>query len=638
MANTFINVLDCTLRDGSYPVNYSYSLEDTHEICVALEGSGISQIEVGHGMGLGAADLNLGQSAHSDMEYIQTALESVRKATIGVFSIPGIATEKMIREAAKAGIGFLRIGADVDKLETTRDLIYLANSLEVEVSLNMMKTYAWPKEEILKSLVKLLDLEIEVISVVDSAGTMIPGQVKDYVGFLSRNLDLKIGFHGHNNLQLAIANSLAAAEGGALVVDATLRGIGRSSGNAQIEALVPVLHKAGFSTNVRYQQLSDFSDIFYAPPYPNYGVQGVELACGVSGLHSSFLPKIIEKANNREIGIIELINEVTSADLINLSQETLNDAAAKVDKKSIVNSPIYRKPRKKPSNLSEWIESLILESRKYGKQSVLTLSPSKLSHTKFLDLTIHENYMIAHVEVDPQDLLQQDNPIFEGIDFLGFDIKLKNYIGELDLLNSFVYDEEQITGSLISHTIANRAESSRNLDIKGYGVFAEQIIKNEKSKLVYNSENATLRILIVGNQIENSKIFQNYVHESDEIYFLNAEFTPLDLLLEEGKTYYRLESRRYFDFHIISLIECLQPSKRTKSIEIAGIKMVSGGLIAPKGSVVVDNILNPSKVMGIASGIGTLLPHHEESEFQESLDTARSVVLSIMLNQVRSGD
>ncbi len=632
-----VEILDCTLRDGSYPINYFYSLEDTKRISEVLERGGVEKIEVGHGMGLGAAQKGYGKSAYSDFQYIEAAVSAVNSSSIGVFAIPGVAEAQHVIDAKKAGITFLRIGTDVDKIESARELVELGFSLGLSVSLNVMKSYARPKAELLEAILSLGVSSLDVISIVDSAGTMIPADVQEYVSYLVENLQNKIGFHGHNNLQLAIANSIAAVQGGASVIDATLRGIGRSSGNAQIEVLVPVLERAGYLTRINHQALSDFSDLFYESPYPDYGIQGIELACGVFGLHSSFLPKVVTEANSMGIDIVELISEVTKNDRINLTPKNLKEASRIVSQKRHT-VPVAAIPDSEViQSLDDLLNSLITYAIKFNKKSILTLSPSGNNLNRFPRLTNYEDYIIGHAEVADIETKLFTPDKFKELDYLGIDRKLLQLDLDLNPENLFIYDENQIIDLLISEMVLNfkllRGEFYfQAIGERDLGGVKEMGTQKRES----NSEHKT--ITFVTSKLSKPEQDELNRINTSKVIFLHPEYIPDDFYRDSEVEVYRLDTRSFFDLHVISIARSARDFAVAKFLNLGGVKTVAGGLVANRGTIVVDNPNNPKRILGVASGFGTLLSKNDENEFESEIRKVSSFLLESNLRFLRSGD
>ena len=226
--DTSISILECTIRDGSYLIDYQFTAEDTYIICTGLERAGFKFIEIGHGTGLRSSLAGKGVAAASDEEYLEAARTALSGslAKFGMFFIPVIGRMEDLDMAARHGMGFVRIGTNVTEIDQARQYIEKAKSLEMLVSSNLMKSYAVTIDEFVKLAKKADEFGVDIITVVDSAGGMFPEEVREYVLRLKDVTDKTIGYHGHNNLQLAVANTLEAIRCGATIVDSSLQGLG----------------------------------------------------------------------------------------------------------------------------------------------------------------------------------------------------------------------------------------------------------------------------------------------------------------------------------------------------------------------------------------------------------------------------
>ena len=326
-----IHVLDCTLRDGSYAVDYTFTAEHTAQICTALENAGIEYIEIGHGVGLNGSEKN-GRAVATDEEYMKAAAGALKKSKYGMFCIPGIARLEDLDLAAKYNMSFLRVGTNVNEAEQAEPFIRKAKQLGMYVSFNMMKSYALPVDEVVKKAALARDYGADIISVVDSAGGMLPEDVTEYVSKIKNNVSgVEVGFHGHNNLSLAIANSLAAVEAGATFIDATLQGIGRSVGNTQMEVLVILLEKYGYSTGIDAMKLMDAGDAIVRPLMPHTtGIDSLSTTLGAAQFHSTFLPIVERVAKEHGIDVRKLVIEISKVDRITVTEELAQKVATQL--------------------------------------------------------------------------------------------------------------------------------------------------------------------------------------------------------------------------------------------------------------------------------------------------------------------
>ena len=321
-------LIDCTLRDSSYAIDFQFSSRDTKNIAIGLEKAGISMIEVGHGLGLGASSHQHGIALETDTEYLTAARAVLRKAKFGAFFIPGIGEKEDLANARAVGMDFVRIGADITGIDIAQKYVEFAKQLGFQVSLNPMKTYAVSPVDAGKLARRVRNWGMDVLAVVDSAGCMLPAAVAEYTTAYRESFSGQIGFHGHNNLGLAHANCLAAVEAGADVVDGTLRGMGRSAGNAQTEILAYVLDKAGYDVGVDpvgiFQTLTK-----YLEPIMLYdqGIPPMEVLFGMTQFHSSLMPRFKRALTKYDVDLKRLIMDVSRIDCVNPSDELIEQTA-----------------------------------------------------------------------------------------------------------------------------------------------------------------------------------------------------------------------------------------------------------------------------------------------------------------------
>ena len=245
-----ITLVDTTLRDGSYRVGFGFTGAQTFALVQGLEAVGVPAVEVGHGLGLGAFRADGIGAGETDTGYMQAARMAARNTDIGVFAMSRFATEADIDAAADAGMDFIRIGMDAARYEQGEALVRRARANGLHSLAFLMKSYTLPVDQLREAAPRIAEWGADGFLIVDSAGGMTPDSVRAYVRVVIETTGLPCGFHGHNNLELAVGNAFAAVEAGATVLDASLKGLGRSSGNASIEALAAVLNRAGYATGI----------------------------------------------------------------------------------------------------------------------------------------------------------------------------------------------------------------------------------------------------------------------------------------------------------------------------------------------------------------------------------------------------
>ena len=325
-----IKILDTTLRDGSYVTNFSFSIKNTMDICKALENSGAEFIEIGHGVGLHASECGYGKAKHTDVEYADAAKSTLTHSKYGMFCIPGIARLKDIDLVSKHDMDFIRIGTDVTKIAESEKYIKKAKEYEMFVAANYMKSYALSPQKFAKKVKLSEKFGADVVYLVDSAGGMFGEQIQEYFKEIRKISDIPLGFHGHNNLGLAISNSIIAADCGFELIDSSLQGLGRSSGNASTEILVAALHKRGYDTGINFRKILQVG-LKYVQPFITKGLMPLDIAAGFTNFHSSYMYHIEKFSKKYNVDPISLMIEITKIDQVNVDEKILEKIASKLN-------------------------------------------------------------------------------------------------------------------------------------------------------------------------------------------------------------------------------------------------------------------------------------------------------------------
>lgn len=333
-----MNILDCTIRDGSYATNYQWPEKLISDIVRYLPNCGVQYVEVGNGTGLGAYRKN--SAFMSDENYITPSVSAKNKdVKIGAFFIPTIGNKKDLEDFRSKGGDFIRIGVNATDISTAYESIKYAKSLGYYVFCNIMKTYAISKFQLVESCEGLIRSGVDCIYIVDSAGGMIPTQVAEYIKAVKSFYDIAVGFHGHNNLSMANANSLAAIEARADFVDATLGGLGRGAGNAQLESLITILQKSDlYDNNVDVLALAEFSKkLFNELDKSSKGNSMRDVVVGMANFHDSYTTILESIAQKYKISPEKLLIEVSKVNIVNPSEELFESIA-----KNIADSHEYK--------------------------------------------------------------------------------------------------------------------------------------------------------------------------------------------------------------------------------------------------------------------------------------------------------
>ncbi|MGH7883773.1 MAG: hypothetical protein ACREN8_12880, partial [Candidatus Dormibacteraceae bacterium] len=301
-----------------------------------------AMIEVGHGAGLGASEAGLGASACSDEEYMRAAAKALDKAHWGVFYQPSIGRLDSIDKGADLGMKFVRIGVNATDMVSAEAAVRHAKERGLLTAVNFMKSYVILPEEFAAAAARCAEFGADIVYLVDSAGGMFPDEVENYVSAACDRVQIAVGFHGHDNLGLANANTLAAWRAGASFVDTTLRGVGRSGGNANTEKIVAMLHRMQIDDSISLQELAVAAEIAGSlmPQRPD----SLDVICGLFRLHSSDLPQVLKFAHEYDLDPVTLLKGVDPQQCaLRVTREMLMSAADVVriaDPKVAYSSPV----------------------------------------------------------------------------------------------------------------------------------------------------------------------------------------------------------------------------------------------------------------------------------------------------------
>lgn len=331
-----MQILDCTLRDGANVVGKGFSAELTKLILEGLIESNINVIEMGNCLGVGAYEANNSISPLNDLEYMELAQPYLDKAEIGMFIGQKNANERNIELAASKGIKFLRIGANAGDGRDSEEAIKLVKKYGMKARYALMKAYILSSKDLADEAKRLESYGLDEITIMDSAGTMLPLQVKEYVETMVNAVNIPVGFHGHNNLGLAAANSIVAVESGASSIDCGLMGMARSAGNLPTEVAIAVFNRMGMIKDIDFYKLLKFIDEKLAPKMEEYNykayIQPIDLVFGYAGCHSSFAGIFETVAREKNVEFYPLIVEASKINKKLPTEDLIQEVADKMKK------------------------------------------------------------------------------------------------------------------------------------------------------------------------------------------------------------------------------------------------------------------------------------------------------------------
>jgi 4-hydroxy 2-oxovalerate aldolase len=330
----FILISDPTLRDGNHALKHQLGATQIANYCIAAESAGIPIVEVGHGNGLGASSLQLGIAKLTDNEALSIARTNLKKSRLGIHIIPGFGTiEKDLRPAMELGVDVVRVAAHCSEADITERHIQFVRKQEKTVYGVLMMAHMINSKELLLQASKMEAYGAQGIVFMDSAGNFLPEDVIERVRILVDHLSIPIGFHAHNNLGLAIANSLVAVEAGATILDGCARGFGAGAGNTQLEVLVGVLERKGYFTGVDFYKMLDASDIAEQELMKEIPtIKSLSIISGLAGVFSGFLKPVLRIAKEFNVDPRDIFIELGRRRIIAGQEDIIIEVASDLAK------------------------------------------------------------------------------------------------------------------------------------------------------------------------------------------------------------------------------------------------------------------------------------------------------------------
>jgi 4-hydroxy 2-oxovalerate aldolase len=325
-----IRVTDSSLRDGSHAKGHQFTEQMVRDIVRALDGAGVPVIEVTHGDGLGGSSFNYGFSLTDERTLIGAAVEEAKQAKIASLMLPGVGTKDDISFLADAGVGIVRIATHCTEADVSIQHFGLARELGLETVGFLMMSHTREPEDLAGQARIMADAGCQCVYVVDSAGALVLDQVTERVQALVAELgdDAQVGFHGHENLALGVANSILAVRAGAVQVDGSTRRFGAGAGNTPVEALAAVCEKLGIRTGIDVLAAIDAAEDVVRPIMDGEcALDRLSLIMGYAGVYSSFLRHAYRAADRYGVSGADILLECGARNLVGGQEDQIIDIA-----------------------------------------------------------------------------------------------------------------------------------------------------------------------------------------------------------------------------------------------------------------------------------------------------------------------
>ena len=325
-----VTLHDMCLRDGMHPKQHHISIEQMVDIATALDEAGVPLIEVTHGDGLGGASVNYGFPAHSDEEYLRAVTGAVKNAKISALLLPGIGTVDHLHMAVDCGVTTMRVATHCTEANVSRQHIQRSRELGLDTVGFLMMAHMISPGEVLEQALLMESYGANCIYCTDSAGYMLPADVTARIALLRDKLkpETEIGFHGHHNMAMGVANSLAAIEAGAVRIDGSAAGLGAGAGNTPLEVMAAVLDRMGAHTGVDIFKLMDVAEDHVLPIMDEPVRVGRDaLVLGYAGAYSSFLLFAKRAAAKYGVGSHQILLEMAKRRTVGGQEDLIEDVA-----------------------------------------------------------------------------------------------------------------------------------------------------------------------------------------------------------------------------------------------------------------------------------------------------------------------
>jgi 4-hydroxy 2-oxovalerate aldolase len=325
-----IRITDTTLRDGSHAMSHQFTEEQVRATVHALDAAGVTVIEVTHGDGLGGSSFNYGFSLTDDTTLISAAVQEATQAEIAILLVPGIGTMADLKRAREAGASVARIATHCTEADVSIQHFGIARDLGMETVGFLMMAHRTSAAELARQARIMVDAGAQCVYCVDSAGALLLGDAQERIQALMAEVggEAQVGFHGHQNLALGVANSVLAFQNGALQIDGSLCGLGAGAGNSPTEVLAATFDRLGIETGIDVHATLAAAEEIVRPFLPRLPwTDRASIVQGYAGVYSSFLLHAEHAAERYGVPVHDILERVARHGYVGGQEDMLIDVA-----------------------------------------------------------------------------------------------------------------------------------------------------------------------------------------------------------------------------------------------------------------------------------------------------------------------
>ncbi len=321
---------DMCLRDGMHAKREQISIEQMVKVATALDDAGVPYLQVTHGAGMGGNSLQHGFAPHSNEEYISAVASKMKQAKVSVLLIPGLGTMKELKSAYDCGARSVHVATHATEADTSPQHMAFARKLGMDTTGFLMMAHLNSPEGLAQQGKLMESYGAQTVYITDSAGYMLPHDVTARVAALRTVLkpETEIGFHGHHNMGMSVANSVAAVAAGASRIDASVAGLGAGAGNTPLEVFVAVCDRLGIQTGCDLFKLMDMAEDIIVPMMEHIvRVDRDSLTLGFAGVYSTFLLHAKRAAARFGVPARDILVELGRKKMIGGQEDMIVDTA-----------------------------------------------------------------------------------------------------------------------------------------------------------------------------------------------------------------------------------------------------------------------------------------------------------------------